>query len=184
VDAATAGAALHDATTALASATLPVHRATRANDPMFASYAGDPARALALGQVRACVASFYDAIAHALTLEHFWDERHVAGLVTQRPVVTAATLATAGPRDAWARAVEALGYGMSYGAAALPVVRAETVGGVLSRLLAAAEDVADRLAGIEPYLTEGVEPQTVAAAPAAEPVPAGARRQPRWGPAA
>jgi len=183
VDAVDAGAALHEATTALAAAVQPVHRAIGAHDPMLASYGGDPARALALGQVRACVASLYDVVAHALTLEHFWDERHVAGLVTQRPVVTATTLATAGPRDAWARAVEALGYGTSYGAAALPVLRAEPVGGVLSRLLAAAEDVAARLADVEPHLLSGLEPAALASGPRPEAVLPG-RRGPRWGPTA
>jgi hypothetical protein len=194
VDAAPAVTAAHEAAQALTEALLPVTRSLPANRVPAAAYAGDSTRTFALAQTRSCVASCYEAAAQVLALQHLWDEQHVPVLASLRPVVTATSLTTFTARDAWRHAVQALGFGSSYGNAALASLRLleESPGGLL-RVLAAAEDLAACLQAVEPFLDTGVppdeivlpvaEPAETRPAPVPVPVTAG-RRLPRWGPAA
>jgi len=188
VDAARAVTSVHEATTTLAESLLPVLRSLDAHGVLTAQGARDPGQALVLGQVRSCVASGHEVVAHVLTIEHLLDERHVVTLTSQRPVVTASSLSVVTARDAWVRAAEALAYGSSYANAALPALRAagDPLADPVAAVVAATDDLADALTALEPFLTVGVDPSTVprprSAPPTTQVLPG--RRQPRWGPAA
>jgi hypothetical protein len=206
MDAVGAVSALHDSTLALTDALRPVARALGPFDVLTPAAAGDQATALVLGQVRSCISSMHEVVAHVFALGHLWDERHLPALATERPVVTATSLSIVSPRDAWWRSVEALAFGSARGNAALAGLRA--IGHPLTEpvaaVAAAAEGMALTLAEVEPYLAAGVSPGLLAVPATGTPEPAPAapdvvaveaapqeaqevgartRRQPRWGPA-